>query len=432
MRRLHSNIKTALTGIILVCPLIAFSADSYPEAALRDAYEKEVTEKIRMEELERRVAREKSEYEARVRDIEQQIDSKKLQTENYKMKSEQLLGELETLNVELFELRTSNTATQEEIKKNEERYQAAQQEYDKASKDHTELKVSLEAKQQDLGTLRQKVETKIAAYKIEMEKMRQDISVIEAEIAAADAKRAELDTAEMQTRVEWLAVKKENDDKRELKAKYQADAEESKRKLAVARQDLSKAQSELSKMSADVARQTQAARNDIQKYEREMVEISRKKAMAEAEKIRVESESDKLKRYVDQVKQARDSNNKNLEESQSALIQSRLALESVKTDLTKVVAADQKQEFENQKVESRIRGLASAAEASEILDGGRLFVTTMNCPSYRRPASQSPEAYQIEPGRKLLARESIGSWVKITSEGKSVYVDKKCGRFEDK
>lgn len=46
-----------------------------------------------------------------------------------------------------------------------------------------------------------------------------------------------------------------------------------------------------------------------------------------------------------------------MSDANSALIQSRMALESVKTDLTKAISTDQKNEFENQKMESRMRAL---------------------------------------------------------------------------
>lgn len=421
-----------ILGLISLQPHALKAQTSYPESALREAYENELNEKMKMEELERKLVREQADYERRINEVEQQVQAKQLQAEGYKLKSEQLISDLETMNASLFDMRANAQATDEEIKASEEHFLKVQGDYEALVTEHKNAKLNLEKKQDELSNLKQKLELSIAKSKIETEKMRQDLSVIEAEIAAADAKRADLESSEMQVRVEWLAVKKESQDKRDLKAKYQFEAEESKRKLSLAKQELAKSQNELSKISAETSKQAQASKVEVQKYEKEMVDLAQKKALAEAEKIRLKTEQEKLTAYVDQIKGMRNDNRKSLEETQSALIQSRLALESVKTDLTRSLADNQKSEFDNQKLESRIRGLASAAEASEILDGGRLFVMTKKCPSYRRPASQSPEAYQVEEGQKLLARESIGNWVKLTSEGQSVYVDKQCGKFEEK
>ena len=425
--------KVGLVIIQLVCSTsLVWAQDSYPESILREAYAQETQERLRLEELERRAVRDKADYERRVVEIEQAVLAKKLQTESYQLKAEELHTQLETMNTELFDAKSKNQNADIDIKVHEDHFQKVQSEFDAVNKEHSFAKQELERKESELSNLKAKLELSVAKYRVESEKMRQDISVMEAEIASADAKRADLETSEMQVRVEWLANRQEAQDKRDLKEKYIAQANDSKRKLELAKQELSKSQQELNKLAADVKKQSEMTRASVQKYEKEMLEIARKKAVAEADTMRVESEKEKLSKYVDNVKAARNSQSKNMEDTQSALIQSRLALESVKTDLTKIVAGDQKVEFESQKMESRIRGLASAAEASEILDGGRLFITNKTCPSYRRPASQSPEAYQIEAGKKLLGRESVGSWIKLTSEGKSIYIDKSCGQFEER
>ena len=108
-----------------------------------------------------------------------------------------------------------------------------------------------------------------------------------------------------------------------------------------------------------------------------------------------------------------------------------MALETAKAELTKEVARGDSDEFRAKKVESRLRGLASAAEASEMLDGGRLWVSTKSCKLYRRPAMDSQEMGAVNPGRRLVGSEVSGAWVKLmNTSGSSIYVDKSCGKFE--
>jgi len=427
----HKRLRKSFVALCLLLTLPAFSQIQQVETDLKKAYEDEVTQRTRLEELERRAAREKADYERKLQEIQQQVEAKKIQTENYKVKSEELLGQLESLNVELFELRLKKSSAQAEIKANEEKYLKIQSDYEAAKKEHADHKTYLEKQEVELTTLREKLEKSMARYKIETERMRQELAVMETEISAADAKRAALESAEMQARVEWLTTKKEVNEKRDLREKYLAHAAESRKKRDQARSELEKAQAELEKMKVEVAELSKRTRANVARYEEQTLEANRKKTLADAERIRVETEADKLRHYVAQVRASRDNSRKDLEASQTALIQSRMALATVKRELTEVVAGDQKEEFDNQKIESRLRGLASAAEADEILEGGRLFVTTRPCPVYRRPASQSPEVAQVDSGRKLLGREAIGPWIKITSEGRSVYVDKSCGRFEE-
>lgn len=161
--------------------------------------------------------------------------------------------------------------------------------------------MTLEKKESELKVLREKLEGSIARYKLESEKMKQDIAVMDAEISAADAKRADLESAEMQVRVEWLAARKESQEKRDLKASYLAQSEEARKKLEVAK-DLVNAQNELAKMSKEVVAVGAKTRADVMKYEKDMSEMSRKKAMAESEKIHVELEVEKLKKYMAKLK----------------------------------------------------------------------------------------------------------------------------------
>lgn len=424
----------AITAISLFqYSLQAAAQSAYPESALEEAYKTEATEKTKLEELERKAAREKAEYDRKVHEVEQQIKAKQQQTELYKMKSEEINSQLETLRAEIFSFNTKNRTVDDDLQSYELAFQKLQTEQDQHNRQFVQLKSSLEEKQLNLNKLRQKYELNSAKYRSDKEKMVQSISALEVEIAAADAKRAEYESEEMKNRVEWVAVNKENQDKKDLKATYLADASEAKKKLDLAKRDLAQSQTELSKLSSELSKISNQTQRDIQSYEKEMMEVVRKKALAEAEKIRVEAEKEKLHKYVEHVKETLDTHIKSYESTQSALIESRLALESVKSDLTQVIAKGQKVEFEQQKSDARVRGLASAEQLATVADGKRVFTLTQTCPARRSPASEAEIAFSATSGQQYLGTTSgARRWVKIPVEGnKHIYIEKSCGNFPE-
>lgn len=403
----------------------------YPEGALMQVYQEEIIEVKRTEEAERKAIQARDEYEKKKVEAEEKIQNKKFQIEAYKMKQEKVIQDVEVMQVELADVSKKKKSAEVELKLVEMKMQETNQTHDVTKQELEDSRNRLADTVEKLRVTRDKSAVALNKGLIEIQRMRSEISVLEAEIQKADAKRHEYEAQEMKTRSEWMAFKQQIEELNAQKAEYNRQWADAKTRYENSQKELRQAQNEL--VIAEKEKNTTAAKvgAEVLRLEAAMQQANRSKTMAEAEKMRVESETEKLKTYIMMVRQSKDRAVEEQSDAEGVVMQSKLALETAKAELTKEVARGDSDEFRSKKTEARLRGLASVAEASNMLDGGRLWVSTKGCKLYRRPSHTAQEMGDLNPGRRLVASEASGNWIKLmNTSGSEIFVDRGCGKFE--
>ena len=152
---------------------------------------------------------------------------------------------------------------------------------------------------------------------------------------------------------------------------------------------------------------------------------------AEAEKIRLESEVAKIQDYSARIKDARDQALDQQGHVNGLVLKSSLALESARTALATSVERSDQYQYKNEKAQHRARGLAAAEEASNLIEGGRVWITSENCKAYKTPATRQPAGF-FDSGKRLLGKDHGSAWVEVMNgSGSSVYVESRCGKYEN-
>jgi len=403
----------------------------YPDGALQQVYQEELIEIRRTEEAERKAVQAHDEYEKKKVDAESQIAAKKYQIEGYKMKQEKVAGDMETMQVELSDLTTKQRDTEAELRIVEQKAQEHFQVMDQTKQELENSQKHLTESLDKLRDARDKTAANVTKGQIEIQRMRSEMAVLEAEVQKADSKRAELEADEMKTRSEWMAFKQQVQELNSQKAEYNKQLADAKNRYEVAQKELKQAQSEFVATEKEKNALASKVNADVMKYEQQILAATRQKAMADTEKLRLDVETEKLKSYVSMVRTTKDKAVDDQKDAEGLVMQSKLALETAKAELTKEVAKGDGDEFRAKRTEARLRGLASAAEASNMLEGGRLWVSTKPCKLYRRPSTSAQEMGSVSPGRRLVGSEVSGAWIKLmNTSGSEIYVDKACGRFD--
>lgn len=403
----------------------------YPDGALMQVYQEELIEIKRTEEAERKAVQTRDEYEKRKVESEQQIAAKKYQIENYKMRQEKVQSDVDMMKVELNDLTAKQNEAEGELKIVEQKAQEHFQTMDSTRQELADNQKRLEETVEQLRITRDKTAAAVNKGQIEIQRMRAEMAVLDAEVQKADSKKTELEAAEMKTRTEWMAIKQQIEDYNVQKAEYNKQAVEARVRYEKAQKDLKLAQNEVLIAEKDNKQTAFKVSAEVERLEAAIINAAKSKAMAEANKLRLEAETEKLKAYVAMVRQTKDKASEDQKDAEGLVMQSKLALETAKAELTKEVAKGDSDEFRSKKTEARLRGLASAAEASEMLDGGRLWQSSKSCKLYRRPSTSSQEMGTVVPGRRLVGSEVSGAWIKLmNTSGSAIYVDKSCGQFE--
>lgn len=404
---------------------------AYPESALIQAHQEEVAEMKRAEEAERKAIQARDEYESKKVEVENQIAAKKFQIESLRMKTEKVQADLEIYQTEINHLNEQQSKTEAEWKDIDVQ---ARQHSNNAESTKRQLEVAQTKLNETLDGLRVARErTKQAMNKnqIEIQRMQAEMAVLEAEAEAAQTKRAQIEADEMKTRADWLSVRQKVEELENQKRQFEQHVADTQKRYEQALKDLKTAQNDLGQAEKEKNQYANRMQAEVVKLESQIASANRARSMAEAERIRNEAETEKLKAYVTMVRQSKDRAVQTQEDAEGVVLQSKLALETAKSELTKEVARGDKEEFRVKRSEARLRGLASAAEASEMVEGGRVWLSSKTCKLYRRPSVSSQEMGVVNPGRRLVGAEVGGAWVKLmNTSGSQIFVDRDCGRFE--
>lgn len=432
----HARTTTALT-IAIFATSIGWAARAqdnqyYPNALLHDVYTKEQVEQKRKEALEEEAAYKKDKYEKEKARVEQEIESHRNQVESLKIQQARMKEEIETVNTDLAHVTDQLGSYQDEHKKLDENTKATQ-EYLTSVQEN--LKTTLKQLNDEVASLtqaRKTAEKSIYDKSMDIERMKVEIAGAESKTAEYEAKRADLEAQEMRVRTEWTQLKILTANNLKQRDEAMSELNEAKKRQEAAVKDLNEARGELAK-SEKVRTDTQhKAQSEISNYEKEIMDANRKRIASEAERIRLESETAKTLDYVSRIKENRDQTVDQSNDAQGVVMKSTLALQSARTELSETVSAADRKEFRKQRDESVSRGIAAAQEASELLGGGRIWVTKSKCKAYEHPKESAKPVGFFEAGNRLMGKDSGSAWIEITNGiSSSVFVSSKCGSYEN-
>lgn len=221
------------------------SAEAYPEGAVIHAYQEELYELKRAEEAERKAVRARDDYERKKVEAEKEISAKRFQIEGYKMKQEQAASEVESMSIEMTDLEKQHLAAESDLRLIEQRAAAHFTLADDVRRNLAETKAKLEDSLDRLKAAKELTAKNINKNNIEVQKMRAETAVLEAEVESVESQKATLEAEEYRSRTEWVAIKKQIEEKNAEKAKSLASLNDSKKKLESAQKDYRVAKNEL-------------------------------------------------------------------------------------------------------------------------------------------------------------------------------------------
>jgi hypothetical protein len=407
------------------------SSQYYPEASLTQIYSQEQIEQKKADELEQKTIQQRDLYEKQKREVEQQVAAHRYHIEGLKMQQEKAQGELDLLAVDLQHV-SGDLAS----------YQAEHQQLDESSKatvaylqgqrqELADRTKALDTELKSLEDARKKAEKEIYGMAMDIEHYKSDIAKMETKTQEAETKRAGLDADEMKVRGEWMETKmaaaehmKQRDEAIAQLAETKKRYEQANKELAIAHVEMAKAEKERNDTSKNVA-------TNMAKYEHDIMQANKNRIANEAERIRLESEVAKINEYASRMKESRDQSVEQQTTSEGLVLKSSLALESARTALTQSVADTDQRDYKAEREQHRARGLANAEEASQLVQGGRVWVTTENCKAYSGPNTKHAAGF-FDSGKKLLGKDHGSRWVEIVNgSGSSVYVESRCGRYDN-
>jgi chromosome segregation ATPase len=405
--------------------------ESYPESAYRQTYQDEVYQIKNTEAAERAAIQARDAYEKKKAQTELDIESKKYQIQNYKLKQQQAESDIQTMQTELQDAKKEQAKVKQSLQDVEFETQQHLQAMDATSRELEANKKNLEDNLKILEMKQTSLAQNINKNQIETEKLKAGIAVLQSQVDDIDATVATFDAEEMKTRTEWLSYKQQTADLESQKNDYLKMLKDSQEKFASAKKDLAAAQSEYAKAEKEKQNTAAHVQTEIAKNEAEIQKATKGKIMAQAEKIRLEAETEKLKAYVAMVKTSKDMFVGEQKDADSAVLQSRLALEKARTELTQEVASRESQAYSAKKRDAMMRGLASAEKAASILDDGKSWTSSKVCKIYERASTAAKEMGTTKPGQKMTGSEVSGGWVKLMNgSSEPLFVDRTCGKFD--
>jgi hypothetical protein len=402
------------------------------EGAYLETYQTELQERKKTEDLEKKAADARANDEARRGEIEREISIKKMQIEDYKRKQGQLDSEIKQSTTTLQGLETELNTVEQELGVFRQSAEQQLTQTDQQKKEYQLTQKNLDEAHDRLRTTKAALTKSLYDNKMEIQRLKAEVSQAEVKAEALEAQKQNIQADEAKVRVEAMSLRTSIEDKNAEIAKLMANLEASKRKFEQAKVDL--ASSALENRRAEAKRNETQARVtvEVRKYEDATIAAMRSKSMSESEKIRLEAETEKIKAYVAMVKKASNEAIDASMESQASVMESRLALQTAKSELSQEVAHSDKNAYKKEKVNAQLRQLASAAEASDMIDGARPWIVSKACRLHKRASSSSDEvSADITVGQKLIGAEYSPRWIKVlNSSGAPAFIKKDCGNFE--
>jgi len=427
------RIKQILMSAAVLCTvsLNAQQARHYPDAALTHIFTQEQIEQKKADELEQKLVYQRDLIEKQKREVEKQVAAHRYSIEGIKMKQERAQAELETISVDLQHVNGDLASYQAEHQQLTESSQATLSYLNNQRDELATKQKNLDAELVSLAETRKKAEKEVFELGMEIERYKVSSAKAETKVQEAEAVRAAMEADEMKVRSEWMSTKlaaaeqmRQRDEALQALSESRVRYEQAQKELRQAKVDLAKAQT----VRDDVAKKSQS---QIAQYENDIMKSTKGRIYAEAEKIRLESEVAKIQDYSARIKDARDQALDQQGHVNGLVLKSSLALESARTALATSVERSDQYQYKNEKAQHRARGLAAAEEASNLIEGGRVWITSENCKAYKTPATRQPAGF-FDSGKRLLGKDHGSAWVEVMNgSGSSVYVESRCGKYEN-
>jgi len=427
----HRKLKILASSFAIAYVSTATAQQYYPDASLTQIYTQEQIEQKKADELQNKALEQRDLYEKRKREVEQEIASHRFNIEGLKIQQDKAQSELDLLAVDLQHVNGDLASYQAEHQQLDESSKATMAYLEQQRKEFSDKQRALEAELKSLAEARKRAEHDIYGMAMDIEHFKADIAKLDTKVQEAEATRASMDADEMKVRSEWMQTKlavaehmKQRDVALEQLSETKKRYDQAAKELGVAHADLVKAE----KIRNDTSKKVQA---DVEKYEHEIMQANKTRITNEAERIRLESEVAKIQEYATRMKDNRDQTLDQQNTSEGLVLKSTLALETARTALTRSVADSDQKSYRAEREQHRTRGLAAAEEASQLIQGGRVWVTTENCKAYSAPNTKHAAGY-FDTGKKLLGKDHGNRWVEIMNgSGASVYVESRCGRYDN-
>jgi chromosome segregation ATPase len=404
----------------------------YPYGALNQLRDEELDNYKRTEEIERKQVEISDKYEQEKKDAEIQIARKKYQIEGYKLRQKDAEAQIRILNTDLKYTQDRLDTTEKQLQAVEQDSKATESQYQTIHGQLEGTRTKLQETLENLKQQKEKAERAYARRQVEIQRMRTEISGLETDIARADARKTAVEADEMKARADWLIVKKQIEDKMNEKKAIMAQLDEARKKYEKANASLQSAKNDLSNSEKDKNQLLAKVQGEIAKYEKEIESSKRSKDKAEEDRVRIEAETEKWKTHAAKLKEARDKATEESSEASTFVIRSAVELETAKAEKSQEEAKSNIIASRREKSTAQVRGLASAAEAAQVLEGARPYIVVKDCNIHRKPASEYKIIGQFESGKSVLGQVSEKeNWIKVQApNGADGFIEKYCIKRE--
>lgn len=410
----------------------AAPVEYYPDGALRQAYEEEMREWKNAEEKELQAIKAREDYERRKVDAEHEIASKKFRINEYKMKQEKAAFDVDMVKTEIGHLDKQQQEVEAELVVVEK---IANEQISKSEASSRELetrKKDLTNSLEKLRYTRDEAARSLNKMQIDMQKMRADISVIQADIARTENEKERYESDKNSYMQAYQKVQLE-------KARTLAELEEMRSRLNVVKTDFNKARQDFEKAKKDQVAFENMARNErlnistsIKKFKADTQQMANLREDAIASRERMETDIQKMKTELAIVKAKNDDTRQKMTEENAAVMESRLALEEAKTDLTEEMATGATGRYKHDTMGFKMRSLASVTDTSEMVPGdSKPWVVKKSCDIVKSPSSRKKMG-SVKKDDRLIASPADSGYVKIlNSSGQAAFVSESCGDFAE-
>lgn len=409
------------------------------EEALKKAWQDELAAQKKAEESEYKATQLREEVAKKRYEYEKEIAIKRKKIYDYENKQGQFAEEIEHLKSEIAEMDGRLQEFQKDLGRSEEKAKMHETDFKTTKSELDQTKAQLVSSIDSLKKTRELTASKINKYMIDMQKSRAEVAVTEAEIARAENDKARAEAEELQVRSQWSSLSAKAQALREDKTRILSELADVKTRLDFARKDYQLVKAEYDKAEKEkVAAEQEASKKKIEinaemrKLESDSAFAYNQRANAEAEKIRLQAEIEKLKAELAYTKKRNADAQVELSDSQGIVMESRLAFETAKADLTKELSAYEVSQLKRDSDAVKVRYLANVADSSEMIDAHKPWVADKSCKVTRSPASNGEVGGKLKIGERLIAAPSASGFVKIlNSSGKPAYVPMNCGHFAE-
>ena len=409
------------------------------EEALRQAWVEELNAIKRKEELELEAIHTRDEAYRKNAEIDLELTQKRRKIFDLQSKQTEYANEISIMKSEIVELDGKSTELQKDVVAAEEHAKLHHEKYMDVKKELDQTKDQLTSTLDQLHKTRDMTAKKVNLYMIQMQQMRAEVATLEADSARADNDRVRAEAEELQMRSQWSALTARTQSMRQDKARIMAELSDMQARLKSARNEYQLAKEayekvEKEKLAAqmDAARQRTEITSELRKLEQDTAYVSGAKSSDEAEKVRLQAEIDKLKTDLAFVKKRHADAHEEAAESEGTVMESRLAFETAKADLTRELATGEAAALKDDARAVQLRGLASVVDQSDMLDAHKPWIATKACLVMRTPVNNGEAGGRVTSGERLIAAPAGGGFVKIlNSSGRPAYLPMNCGHFTE-